>query len=343
MEEKSISRKSPRKQLVFGRTERQLNKESDEFRALKDQVAALLKESEQRKVSENASLTASLLSIPSMSSIPIGSAKSSKKDGKISDDRAREKSSSVVDRSGKHKKSKASIPLDSNSSCSDHEDSSDSSSASTATSDSSDSDDYTRRKHRKKSSKHRSRTSTRRHAKHFINNVGKDGVMVYVNRIFSRVAADRDLKDTDKRSIHEAEVLANALDAFVTDKIDITCDGIEILVTRLIGLLHAVQTGDWTLMAAIRFKVIGTSTMPLSAQTMAKLMKQGQQIKALTSVTPVVKSRTTDRYSRSSTSGPYDAAGSAAQPHYKKNTGNSQSIKGTSAGTVSEKSGSKAP
>jgi hypothetical protein len=166
---------------------------------------------------------------------------------------------------------------------------------------------------------------------------------VYVDRIKNQIGFQKgQLSAADIRSFHEVESIAHALDAFIKTGTDLKHDGVEILVTRIIGVIHAIQTNDWSVMAAIQFKVSGTHTLPLSAKQLAKLQKQGARINALS--TSSSKSRTNTRgkgYYGSSTQS--DTVGTNTPSSSKNNQkvasgSNNQSVgkNATSGGTVSE-------
>ena len=289
-------RESPRKVVKKGRADRALFTESNRLRELEQKlekneeiIRNLQKRDEVRERDERQALSEALKKVPSIGDKLGG--KSSKNAKKKGDGPKKSKQVSYSIH-----KDKYFAPADalepaslSSSSDSDSSSSSSSSNSSSSSSSSSSSDDSKRRhrsKHSKRSKRHKHRDygdgdDTRRHARSFLRNVGKDGVLAYLNRITAKVIAEQ--TKTDMRSIHEAECIANALDALIRDKIPVSCDGIEVLATRLIGLIYAIQTNDWTVMSAIEYKVVGTNTLPLSSQLMAKLVKRGARIKALTS------------------------------------------------------------
>lgn len=302
--------------------------------ARNDRIRILEKENEVRRQKETVDLTAALNAIPS-----IGDGKHGKKPKKASKGKDKLK---PVDKIGHSVHLTAqntlsdSSDLDTSSSGSNSD--FNSSSSSSSNSSSSDSDHKSSRGNRKKRSK-RSTDRKERHAKSFINNVGKDGVLVYIHRIFTKTTADH--VKVDLRSMREAEVIANAIDAFIANGVKISTDGIEVLVTRLIGLIYAIQTGEWTVATAIQYTVAGTSTLPLSSSQMAKLAKRGQRIKALTSVAPK------SRYERSNTgTGVYEHNNGTGYQKYSKQNQNVSQTGGKfaagSVGTGSEKASSKA-
>ena len=75
---------------------------------------------------------------------------------------------------------------------------------------------------------------------------------------------------------------------FIYDGISSRLRGIEILTTRFIGLIHVIKTGRWDFLEGIQSSVATTDALPLSAKQMAKIIKQGATITAVS--TPVVKS-----------------------------------------------------
>jgi hypothetical protein len=158
------------------------------------------------------------------------------------------------------------------------------------------------------------------------------------------VVSKGQLSEADIRSFHEAESIAHALDAFIADGVSCKSDGIEILVTRLIGLICAIQTNDWSVMSAIEYKVIGTNTLPLSSKQMAKLVRQGNRIKSLTTVAP--KQKGNNRKGFTNTTGQNDGSTPGGTFGSKKKFGENNNAaastnKSSNNGTAQDKSSSK--
>ena len=175
---------------------------------------------------------------------------------------------------------------DASTSSSDSESSfySDSSSSSTFSSSSTDSDRNSK-KHRRHRRHRRDRGDGgdhERHAKHFLTKtIGRDGCVVWINRITAKIMASGNR--FDMRSVHECEMIADAIDALLSSGAKPSWDGVEILVTRLMGLVHVLHTNDWSLMLAIQHRVGNTSTLPLSTRRIAKLVKLGTAMKQFSS------------------------------------------------------------
>ena len=309
----------------------ELIKINQENAAKDEQLRLLQKENEVRKQKENDDLVAALNAMPKIDTSKHG------KNGKKKEKRAaKSKKIAPVSHSIHLQAPKAPIDSsDSDTSSSDSSSDGTSSSSSSSVSSSSDSDRKSRRRRRKHRSKRSSdRHSKGRHAKAFFKNVGRDGCLIYLNRIIAQVTADH--SKVDVRSKHEAEALANALDALMVDGAKLKWDGIEVLVTRLIGVIYAIQTGEWTVATAIQFNVAGNATLPLSSSQMAKLAKRGERIKSLTSTAP-------KRTNGKNNSGADGSTPSTYKKYQSQNSGsaNAKAAVG-SAGTGSEKASSKA-
>ena len=333
-------RSSPRAISQAARLEHVQNVESSLIDQLQAKIRNLEKDNEERKNNEQMNLQRSLSMIPSMHV-----------DKADKTDRVEKKSSSkrlepLFNSKSTRKHKKRDVVSSESDLSSSESDSSSSSSSSTSSSSSSRSDSA--RRHRR--SKHYKRRSDgiKRHAKSFIRDSGRDGILVYVDRIKNQIGFQTgQLSAPDIRSFYEVESIAHALDAFIKTGTDLKQDGIEILVTRLIGVIHAIQTHDWSVMAAIQFKVSGTHTLPLSAKQLAKLQKQGARINALSTNTSKPRTNTRGKsYYGSST--PSDAVStntpSSGKNNQKVTSGsNNQSVgkNTTSGGTVSEWNSSK--
>ncbi len=318
-----IPRSSPRKSLTISRAARVSALENNEIASLKEQVARLQKQHDERKENDTQAIAAALGSIPSMSS---GTGRKHSKNLHTS-----VKSSDIgtsKGRSGrKHGKKKRSARYGTDSSSSESDSSSSSSSSTDSSSSSSDSDRVRRRSKHKNVRTHHSR-SPRRYAKQIIKNVGKEGCVVYLNRIV--MVSQNAGKKVDHRSVHEASTIGAALDAMVADGIRSSTDACEILATRFIGLVHVIKTGDWTFMSGVQFKS-GVDSLPLSTKQMTKIMKQGAVINSMSA-----SSTKPNRYVNPAATGNENGN---VQRTGKKGTNEDKDAK---IGTTYDKSGSKA-
>ncbi len=331
-------RQSPRKNVKVGRTERVVNQESNRISKMEDEMSSVRKLLEKLVQRETDSLSTAFNSIPSMNQ-----SNSNRVHREIVNDTnvinvAPKSPSKSVRANKKEKNSQSLIPPSVPTQFNSENDSfSSSSTASSDTDDSVSSHKSSRTKHSKRST--RSSNRSKRFAMKFIASSAKDGVLTYVNRIVSSVYTEQG--KIDIRSKKEAESIANALDAFISVGVSPELDGMEVLCTRLIGVIVAMQTSDWTLATAIEYKVLGTSTLPLSSQQMARLMKQGTRIKSLTSA----PSKAKNYRNGTSKQQEYDDTAIGTTPSYKKNnhhsSGQSSATKQSTAGTAAEKSSSK--
>ncbi len=330
-------RGSPRKSVQLSKIERVKNHDADRIQHLENLVQTLIKNTDERKQTEETKLLNALQSLPTID-----------KKKKLETSKLSSGSKVKMSKRGAtgRKNVKYAVPdaysNDSSSSTSDSDSSSLNSSSSTSSS-----SDHVSRRRRSKHSKHHSGTCTQeRHAKSFIVNCGREGIFTYVDRIKTQLVISKgSLSEADIRSMHEAESIAHALDAFIGDGVSSKSDGIEILSTRLIGLICAVQTGDWSVMAAIQYKKIGTNTLPLSSKQIAKLVKQGTRIKTLTTVATKSKGNT-NRKGFASNTGQSDGApagtGFGSKQKFTDGSGtNTSANKSTNVGATQDKSSSK--
>ncbi len=346
VEAKKPVRSSPRSPVKAGREKQVVKKVANgEKVEIKNMVRELYKQFEVQKLAGKSALQNSIDSIPLMNE-----SKHVKKSSK-----SEEKNNKILNTSTNKKlKSKNNKNIDSDVYSSDYSSSSNSSSikSSSSNSSSSSSDGNTKKR------KYKQKSTIKRRAKQFIKDNCGDGVLNYLQRVIYAVRSNQSVKNDvtarDNRSIHEAEVLANALDAFIKDGTNAKLDGMEVLVTRLIGLIHAINNrGDFSVAIAIQFTVAGTNTLPLSSKEMAKLIKQGQRIKSLTSnSTSTQRNNRYNNNSGTSDNNNNNSSGTNGYNNYnnynknKKNNNNDNNnpsvIKaGTNNGTVPDKNGSK--
>ncbi len=319
-----IPRSSPRKSLTISRAARVSALETNEITSLKEQVARLQKQNEERKENDTSAIAAALGSIPAMSNA-TGRKQSKKLHTSV---KSNVKSIGKVRSGHKHGKKKYYSRSGTDSSSSESDSSCSSSNSAVSSSSSSDSDRYRRSSKRKNARKHRSR-SPRRYAKQILKNVGKEGCVVYLNRIV--MVSQNAGKKVDHRSVHEASTLGAALDAMVADGIRASTDAMEILSTRFIGLVHVVKTGDWTFMSGVQYKS-GVDSLPLSTKQMTKIMKQGAVINSMSASSTTKPVRYTHPAANSTDTNNTQRTG-------KKGTNDEKDAK---VGTTYDKSGSKA-
>ncbi len=283
----AVSRQSPRRRVAFERENRVNNVASNELIEMKERLKKMEQENATLKrisVDNKKEIAGALRLVPSI--IANTGGKVSKKSRR----KHKKRGKSGVGANLGHKHGKRDQLYDSSSTESSTSSDSDDSSSSSSSSDSSSSDSRGDGRRRRRWN-HRGRTKRRSHsptkyAKEIINRIGRDGFIPYLNRVV--MVTQGAGKKIDHRSVHEATNIGSALDEFILDGISSKLRGIEILTTRFIGLVHVIKTGRWDFLEGIQSSAATTDASPLSAKQMAKIIKQGATITAVS--TPVVKS-----------------------------------------------------